>query len=93
MAAELKLRMPQFRLTSKNRTFAQRFRNQALFWGIPVVCLEWIGLPIRRFGLAGLGLVLLIVVPATMGGAFIGALIETGFIRYTQRHPPDERPL
>lgn len=91
MAAEMKLRMPQFWLTSKKRTFAQRFWHEALFWGIPVLCLELIGFPIRQMGLAGVGLVLLIAFPAPMLGAFIGALIETGVVRWMRGHQPAAR--
>ena len=81
----MKLRLPHFPLTSKKRTFAQRLRDQALFWGIPILCLELIGLPIRGISLVEslemLGLVLLILAPATMLGVLVGALVETGLVR------------
>jgi len=52
-------------------SFRQRFTREAISWGIPMVCLECIGIPIL-----GWGAVLLIAVPATLVGVFVGAVIE-----------------
>jgi hypothetical protein len=30
----------------QNRTFLQRFNENALWWGIPMVCVEIIGVPL-----------------------------------------------
>jgi hypothetical protein len=71
--------MSYFQRSSK-KTFAQRLGNIALFWGLPMLCLELIGLPTQ-----GLGSVLLIAVPATMVGVVVGAIIEWCVVRYIQR--------
>ena len=55
----------------QNQTFLQRFNRNALWWGIPMVCLELIGVP-----LWGWLTVLLIAVPATLGGVLAGTAIE-----------------
>jgi len=73
-------------LTSKKRTFPQRLRDQTLFWGIPVLCLELIGMPMR-----GASSVLLIAIPATILGVFVGAFIETGVIRYIRRNQSEDK--
>ncbi len=55
----------------QNQTFLQRFKREAIWWGIPMVCLELIGVPV--FGWL---LVLVIAVPATLVGVFVMAVIE-----------------
>jgi hypothetical protein len=56
---------------TRNLTFLQRLRRQAIYWGIPMVCLDLIGVP-----LFGWSTVLAIVVPATFVAALAGALFE-----------------
>ena len=56
---------------NQKQTFGQRLVRGAIFWGIPMVCLECIGIPIL-----GWGTVLLMAVPATLVGVLAGALIE-----------------
>jgi hypothetical protein len=51
-----------FRLGRK-QTFLQRFRRELIFWGIPMVYLELIGIP-----MFGWVTVLAMVVPATLVG-------------------------
>jgi len=58
------------------KTFAQRLLGIALWWGIPMVCLELIGLPLRGWSYA-----LIIVVPATLLGVVVYALLEHGIVR------------
>ena len=59
----------------------QRVRTIAIFWGLPFMCLELVGIPRK-----GWGLILLIEVPATIIGVFIFALIELGIVRCVQRN-------
>jgi hypothetical protein len=72
--------MTYFRRSSQ-KTFMQRLRSTALFWGVPLLCLELIGIPRQ-----GQGSVLLIEIPATMVGVLVFALIEQGVVRYIQRN-------
>jgi len=52
-------------------TFWQRFRREAVFFGIPMVCLELVGLPLLGWGTA-----LALVVPATLLGLLAYTSIE-----------------
>jgi hypothetical protein len=67
--------MNYFQKSSK-KTFLQRLGNVAVFWGLPAMCLELIGIPRQ-----GLGSALLIEIPATILGVFVFALIELGVVR------------
>ena len=53
--------------------FSERLKREALFFGVPMVCLELIGIP-----LIGWVTVLVIAVPAT----FVGLLITTTIEHY-----------
>jgi hypothetical protein len=66
---------------SAKKTFLQRLGSVALFWGLPAMCLELIGIPRQ-----GLGSVLLIEVPVTILGVLVFTLIELGVVRYIQRN-------
>jgi hypothetical protein len=77
--------MNYFQKSSK-KTFPQRLGSVALFWGLPALCLELIGIPRQ-----GLGSVLLIAVPVTVLGVFVFALIELGVVRYIQRNLMDSK--
>ena len=55
----------------KKWTFWQRFRREVIFFGIPMVCLELIGMPAL-----GWGNVLALAVPATLAGLFVYTAIE-----------------
>ena len=85
LAANVEWKMTYFQKSSK-KTFPQRLRSVALFWGLPAPCLELIGIPRQ-----GLGSVLLIAVPVTMLGVFVFALIELGVVRDIQRNVMEER--
>jgi hypothetical protein len=80
LAANVEWKMSYFQKSSK-KTFLQRLGSVALFWGLPALCLELIGIPRQ-----GLGSVLLIAVPVTILGVFVFALIELGVVRYIQRN-------
>jgi hypothetical protein len=67
MADKMKLSVRQ----NPKQTFRQRLTREAIFWGIPMVCLEFIGIPIL-----GWGAVLLMAVPATLVGVLVGTAIE-----------------
>lgn len=71
---------------SRTKTFAQRLGSAALFWGLPSLCLELIGLPRQ-----GLGTVLLIAVPATIVSVFVVALLELAAARYIRRNFVDTK--
>jgi|tagenome__1003787_1003787.scaffolds.fasta_scaffold20934780_1 undecaprenyl pyrophosphate phosphatase UppP len=76
--------MKYFRRTSKHKmTFAQRLAHSALYWGIPIIFLEVVGIP-RRLWLT----VLVIAIPATIVGVLIEALIEQGIVNYMDRKDP-----
>jgi hypothetical protein len=55
----------------RKQTFGQRFTRGTIEWGIPMVCLECVGIP-----MFGWFAVLVIVVPATLVGVLAGAAIE-----------------
>ena len=57
--------------TGKNLTFAQRLRHVALWWGIPMLLLELVGIPWRLWIF-----ILLIAFPATALGVLCSAAIE-----------------
>jgi hypothetical protein len=79
--------MLHFQRSSK-KTFMQRLRATAIYWGLPVMCLELIGIPRQAWGL-----ILLIELPATVVGVFIFTLIEYGIVRHIQRHWMKEQPF
>ncbi len=72
---------------SAKKTFLQRLGSVALFWGLPAMCLELIGIPRQ-----GLGSVLLVEVPATIVGVLVFTLLELGVVRYTQRNMTESKP-
>jgi hypothetical protein len=55
----------------QNRTFLQRFNENALWWGIPMVCVELIGVPLWGWQTA-----LVIAVPVTLATVLAKAAIE-----------------
>jgi len=70
--------MKYFQRTSKEkRTFAQRLWRDAVYWGIPMIVLELVGIPRRLLVPA-----LFLWIPATMLGVLVGALIEHGIVGY-----------
>ena len=52
-------------------TFSERLKREAVFFGVPLVCLELIGMP-----LIGWVTVLVIAVPATLVGLLVTTTIE-----------------
>ena len=62
----------EFRLSVRQtQTFPRRFRQNAAWWGIPMVCMEFIGVP-----LWGWTKVLVIAVPATLAAVLAKTAIE-----------------
>jgi len=55
----------------RNQTFLQRFKSVAIWWGIPMVCVELIGVPIF-----GWPIVLILAVPVTLVAVLAGTAIE-----------------
>jgi hypothetical protein len=60
---------------NKKQPFSRRFARNAFFWGIPMVCLEFIGVPRSAWGT-----VLIFAVPATIVGLFVYTAYEDLFI-------------
>ena len=63
------------RRTAKNIAFPRRLLKVAIYWGIPMVCVELIGIPRHLWGS-----VLILVVPATLVGVVAYALLERYFV-------------
>jgi len=62
----------KFKLSVRqNRRFLQRFNENAVWWGIPMVCVELIGVPLWGW-VTGL----VIVVPATIAAVLATTAIE-----------------
>jgi hypothetical protein len=66
--------MISFRRVPK-RTFSQRLVRVAVFLGIPMVCLELIGIPRHDWGA-----VLVFALPGTLVGVVVTALLEHWFV-------------
>jgi hypothetical protein len=58
------------RISLPERTFSQRLRSMALWWGIPAACVELFWVP-RNLWLYAL----ILVIPATAVGVVTGAVI------------------
>jgi hypothetical protein len=54
-----------------SKTFGQRLRSTALWWGLPMLCAELIGVPRSLWGY-----VVVFALPATMAGVFGWAALE-----------------
>ena len=61
------------RTSKPMRTFPQRLVSAMVWWGIPMMGLELIGIP-KRYRVP----MLLLALPATLVGVFVEALIELG---------------
>jgi len=61
----------------RKQSFGQRFTRGKIEWGIPMVCLECVGIP-----MFGWFTVLVMVVPATLVGVLAGAVIEHFFVSH-----------
>jgi len=81
-------RVRLLRLTLKKKTFMQRFGVIAIFWGLPCICVELIGIPRQAWGL-----ILLIEIPATLIGVLTFILILQGMAQYIQRHNMNDAEL
>ena len=74
--------------TGKNLTFAQRLRNIAISWGIPVLLLELVGIPWRLWIF-----MLLIAFPATALAVLCSAALEhTYFSHKKSSRPSTDNP-
>lgn len=61
--------------TGKRRTFGQRLLSITLWWGIPMLAVELIGVP-KEYWLW----VVILSLPATALGVLVYAALESGFI-------------
>ena len=61
--------------TGKRRTFGQRLKSAALWWGIPMLALELIGVPIKYWLW-----VLIFTLPSIALGVFVVGVLESGLI-------------
>jgi hypothetical protein len=80
--------MRLLRPTLKKKTFIQRFGVIAIFWGLPCICVELIGIPRQAWGL-----ILLIEIPATLLGVLTFTLVLQGMAHYIQRHYKTDEEL
>jgi hypothetical protein len=64
----------------QNVTFLQRLGQDALWWGIPMVCVDFIVVP-----LVGWSTVLVIAIPATIAGVLAKTGIEYLLVRALAR--------
>ena len=78
--------MISFRKSPK-RTFIQRLRATAMFWGVPAFLLELIGIPRQ-----GRGLIIFVELLATTVGVFIYTLIEWSIVRVIKKHLMNDEP-
>lgn len=60
----------EIRMSVPNRTFSQRLRSQALWWGVPAACAELFWVP-RSLWLYAL----ILIIPATVVGVLTGAAV------------------
>lgn len=67
-------------LREPKTSFTQRLVRISVLWGIPMACLELIGIPFRYWAV-----VLIFVLPATALGVVAYALLEQGWISYRNR--------
>jgi hypothetical protein len=67
------------------KTFPQRLASAMVWWGIPMMGVELIGIP-KRYWVP----VLFLALPATILGVLIEALIEHGIVKHLdqKRVPP-----
>lgn len=63
-----------FRRRVAEMTFSERLVHVAIFWGIPMICLELLGIQWRSWGL-----VLILLIPATVVGVVVYTAIEHWF--------------
>ena len=74
-------RITLYWLREPQMTFTQRLVRTSIIWGIPMACLELIGIPFHYW--AG---VLIFVLPATALGVVVYALLEHGWIAYRNKN-------
>jgi anaerobic C4-dicarboxylate transporter len=55
-------------------SFSQRFANIAILWGIPMVCLEFVGVPRAHWST-----ILIVTLPATLLGVLVYTALEHVF--------------
>ena len=79
--------MVHLALTGKRRTFRQRLLSNALLWGIPMVAVELIGVPVRYWVW-----VVILVLPATALGVLVWTLLEHGSITTLRNRKRQEKP-
>lgn len=76
---------------SSDKSFAQHLGSVALFWGVPVLCLEMIGVP-----KGGVVSALFFLLPGTAVGVIVFTIIEVAIADYIKKkrgkNPDGERP-
>jgi hypothetical protein len=68
------------RTSKPMKTFPQRLASAMVWWGIPIMCLELIGIA-RRYWVP----VLFFALPATMVGVFVEALVEHRIVKHLEQ--------
>jgi hypothetical protein len=69
----------------KTLTFSQRLWRIAFFWGVPMVCLELLG--VSRESWAP---VFVLAIPATLLGVFAGTVLEHWFVGWLGKRPSSQ---
>ena len=75
------------RTSKPMKTFPQRLASAMVWWGIPMMGLELIGIAKRYWAP-----VLFLALPATMVGVFVGAVIEHNVVKRLEQkrmHTPE----
>jgi hypothetical protein len=79
--------MVHLALTGKRLTFRQRLISNALWWGIPMVAAELIGVPIRYWVW-----VVVFALPVTALGVLVSTALEHGFFTTLRNRKHQEKP-
>lgn len=67
------------------KTFAQRLASAMVWWGIPLMSLELIGIA-KRYWVP----VLFLALPATLVGVFVEAVMEHGIVSHLEQKRIDK---
>jgi hypothetical protein len=77
----------KIRISVPNRTFSQRLRSQALWWGVPAACAELFWVP-RNLWLYAL----IFIIPATAVGVVTGAAVLHAVAKHRSKASDEGSP-
>jgi hypothetical protein len=75
---------PKAKQSRPKWSFTRRVRDVGIWWGIPLICLQLIGIPMREWGW-----VLVWSIPGTLFGVLFFAVAEHSFIYLLKRSKSD----